>query len=258
VLHDRSFVDDPTRIFRGIRYENRYGFRMDAATTQLAHACVEHGLVAEVSPARIRDELVLLLEEETTIDHSLERLAELGVAQALHGGLAADADAARIVHRGRDLARSFDVDVPTWRIGLAALARNLGGADARRWLDALKIARRDAAAIAGSVTIAPKLIALAGDGATPASELVLLAEPHAPDAPLFALALDDLEPLRRYFTDLRHVRLEVTGADLASMGLPESPRVGEILGELRRRKLDGELRGRATELEAARELVGAA
>ncbi len=91
-----------------------------------------------------------------------------------------------------------------------------------------------------------------------ASDLVLLAEPHAPDAPLFALALQDLEPLRRYFTDLRHVRLEVTGGDLASLGLAESPRVGEILGELRRRKLDGELDGRTAELEAARELVSAA
>ena len=52
------------------------------------------------------------------------------------------------------------------------------------------------------------------------------------------------------------MRLEISGADLAQLGLGESPRVGEILGELRRRKLNGELDGRESELEAARELIG--
>src|SRR5439155_21270735 len=43
VLHNLSFIDDPTRIFRAIRYENRYGFRMDAHTERLARSCVEMG-----------------------------------------------------------------------------------------------------------------------------------------------------------------------------------------------------------------------
>jgi hypothetical protein len=51
------------------------------------------------------------------------------------------------------------------------------------------------------------------------------------------------------------VRLELTGTDLAELGLPESPRVGEILEELRRRKLRGELDGRRAELDAARALI---
>ena len=50
----------------------------------------------------------------------------------------------------------------------------------------------------------------------------------------------------------------MAGAELAELGLGESPRVGEILAELRRRKLDGELDGREAELAAARELIAAA
>ena len=53
------------------------------------------------------------------------------------------------------------------------------------------------------------------------------------------------------------MRLEVDGTDLAELGLAESPRVGEVLAELRRRKLNGELDGRDSELAAARELIGA-
>ena len=86
--------------------------------------------------------------------------------------------------------------------------------------------------------------------------MVALAESYAPDTPLFALALQELPALRCYFADLRGIRLEVTGTDLAQLGLGESPRVGEVLAELRRRKLNGELDGRESELAAARELIG--
>ena len=115
--------------------------------------------------------------------------------------------------------------------------------------------RRDADRIAQAVTIGPRLVErLRGDAPQP-SEIVAVAEPHAPDAPLFALALDDLEPLHDYFERLRDVRLEVSGADLAQLGIGESPQVGEILAELRRRKLNGQLDGRDSELAAARELI---
>jgi len=73
---------------------------------------------------------------------------------------------------------------------------------------------------------------------------------------IFALALTGSPRLHEYFERLRGVRLDISGADLAGLGLGESPRVGEILGELRRRKLNGELDGRESELEAARELIG--
>jgi hypothetical protein len=129
-------------------------------------------------------------------------------------------------------------------------------ADLAGWLERLKVRRREADLIAAAVTVGPRLVErLRGD--EPPSEVVGLAEPYAPDAPLFALALADVEALHRYFAELRDVRLEVTGADLARLGLGESPLVGQILAELRRRKLDGELDGRDSELQAARELVRA-
>ena len=78
---------------------------------------------------------------------------------------------------------------------------------------------------------------------------------RAPDAPLLALALGEAPGARRWFAELRDVRLEISGRDLAELGLAESPRVGEVLEELRRRKLRGELDGRAAELAAARELI---
>jgi hypothetical protein len=82
--------------------------------------------------------------------------------------------------------------------------------------------------------------------------------PYDPDGALLALAGAE-EPARgrlvRYFEELRRVRLEISGGDLAELGLVESPRVGAVLAELLRRKVNGELDGKSAELEAARELL---
>ncbi len=253
VLHNLSFIDDPTRIFRAIRYENRYGFRMDEHTVRLARGTIEMGLVGDLSSARLRDELEALLEEGE-IEHSILRLAELGADRAIHPHLAADEEAVALVRRLAELSAQYGLEVPSWRRGLAVLARRLPPDEVYGWLQRLKVRRRDAEQIAAAVTVGPRLVERLQNGAEPA-EVVALAEPYAPDAPLFALGLADLEPLHVYFERLKDIQLDVTGADLAELGLEESPRVGEILAELRRRKLNGELDGRDSELAAARELI---
>jgi tRNA nucleotidyltransferase (CCA-adding enzyme) len=255
VLHNLSFIDDPTRIFRAIRYENRYGFRMDEHTLGLARGCIEMGLVGDLSSARLRDELVALLEEGD-VEHSILRLAELGADRAIHRHLAADEEAVTLLARLRALAQQYEVEVPAWRLGLIALARKLPPDEVYGWLQRLKMRRRDTEQIAAAVTVGPRIVERLRDQDVEPAEIAALADRYAPDAPLFALALADLEPLHAYFRGLRDVRLEVSGTDLADLGLAESPRVGEILAELRRRKLNGELDGRESELEAARELIG--
>ena len=104
------------------------------------------------------------------------------------------------------------------------------------------------------MTVGPKLAERLARDRAPAA-VAEVADRLPEDALLFALALEDSDALRSWFRSLRDVRLEVTGRDLAELGLGESPRVGEVLAELRRRKLNGELDGRESELDAARELI---
>ena len=253
VLHPRSFIDDPTRIFRAVRYENRLGFRMDEETVALAHDSVGTGHVGDLTPARLREELIALFGEGE-VGHTIERIHELGLDEAIHPHLAADAETVALLDRLTALDLEFELGVPAWRLGFAVLARRLPPDEVLEWLRSLKLRRRDAELIAAAVTVGPRLAELLQDAAP--ADVVALADPHAPDAPLYALALADLEPLRDYFRRLRGVRLELTGTDLAELGMAESPRVGEILAELRRRKLNGELESRDEELDAARELIG--
>jgi tRNA nucleotidyltransferase (CCA-adding enzyme) len=231
ILHPASFTDDPTRILRAVRYETRLGFRMDPDTERLARAGMTG--VALLTPARFREEIVALLSEEL-IAHTLERLADFA---------ATSADVA-LVQRVDALRDELDPDAPRWRARLAVIAREHPGLIQR-----LGLRREDQRAVEAAVALASRLV-----GATDPVEITDLAG-KAPEGALLALAEHDSPALRAWFTRLRGVRLEVTGADLAELGVPESPRVGEILEELRRRKLRGELDGRQAELAAARTLI---
>jgi tRNA nucleotidyltransferase (CCA-adding enzyme) len=256
VLHNLSFIDDPTRIFRGIRYEARHGFRFEEHTARLLRGCIEMGLVGDLSSSRLRDELTALLEDPGA-PAGIRRLGELGADHAIHPRLRGDDDSAELFSRACSLRDELAIDVPTWRIGLAALARELTSEEAYDWLDRITVRRRDADRIVGAVTVAPRVVERLRSERLDPSQVVALADPFAPDAPLFALALDDRAELRDYFERLRDVRLEIGGADLIELGLAESPQIGEILGEIRKRKLNGELDGRDAELAAARELIAA-
>ena len=98
VLHNLSFIEDPTRIFRAVRYENRYGFRMDEQTKAFAKSCVEMHLVGDLSSVRLREELIPLLSE-SDVEWTLGRLFELGVAREVHPKLATGVKTIALVKR---------------------------------------------------------------------------------------------------------------------------------------------------------------
>lgn len=78
VLHNLSFVEDPTRMIRGIRFEQRYNFRMEERTLELLKKNLEENYLERVSGARIRQEIEKILEEKEPIK-AFRRMAELGV-----------------------------------------------------------------------------------------------------------------------------------------------------------------------------------
>jgi tRNA nucleotidyltransferase (CCA-adding enzyme) len=246
VLHEGSFVDDPTRIFRAAQYEGRLGFRMDPKTETLALMAVPQ--VRSLSGARVREELAAILVEERA-PAILRRLRQLGVDEALDPALRFPEEGA-LLERLRHLSEQYQ-PLPAWELGFLAIAPPPG------WLDELKVSRPAVTRIEAAVQEAPLLRSrLRRLNLTPA-EVVDAIEGTGPDTPLLALAQEDLQALHDYFLRLRDVHIELTGDDLAALGLGESPRVGEVLAELRRRKLNGELDSRAAEIAMARELIAA-
>jgi tRNA nucleotidyltransferase (CCA-adding enzyme) len=83
-LHSLSFVDDPTRMLRAIRFEQRFGFRIEERTLHLLTEALQ--LISRVSGDRIRHEIDHILDEERAVQ-MLARLHDLGLLKAIHPDL---------------------------------------------------------------------------------------------------------------------------------------------------------------------------
>jgi tRNA nucleotidyltransferase (CCA-adding enzyme) len=231
VLHDASFVDDPTRLHRMARYAARLGFEVERHTRALAAAAVAGGALATVSGPRIGSELRLAAGEPDALA-ALSCMAELGLVPAAAHPLSVFADAlALLPHDGRaDL-----LVLGAWQVGrFAALGFS---ASELTVLDRL---------------VRAKELAVDACSAGRPSALRTLLDVEPVEAVALAGALGAREPVRTYLDVLRHVRLSITGADLLAAGVPEGPEVGRRLRAALAARVDGEASaGRDDELGAA-------
>ena len=247
ILHERSFIDDPTRLLRAVRYEARLGFRLEDETERLAREG-DH-LLETVSAHRMRDELMDLLGE-VEVGRAVQRLWDLGLdLQGLRVAKPHDAElvasaALACSETGADRALT----------SLAALlvhdADGLAG-----WVESLGLRRGNRDRVLAAARQAPGLIApLRAELPPSAVHALLRCEP--PETLALALALGaPARPVLRFLADLRDVHLEITGTDLVEAGVERSPAIGAALDEVLRRKLDGEVSGRDEELRLALEIA---
>lgn len=259
VLHERSFIDDPTRLLRLARYRARLRFEPEPATAALAERALAAGALLTVSRARIGAELRLALGEAGA-PAALASMGRLGVLAALPSGLRFD----------RELAeRALALLPPDGRRDLllmASLLLHLTIMPARDpepllfgTLDELEFTAADRERTMRTALAAPSLVRTIALAATP-SQLHDALSVHTPEAIALAGALaGDGAPgaaaaARQWFERVRGVRLLINGDDLIAAGVPAGPEIGRRLAAALARKLDGELQdGREAELRAALE-----
>ena len=255
VLHNLSFIEDPTRILRAIRYESRYGLRMDEHTLNLARACCAMDLVGDLSSARLRDELVSLLDEQK-VDFALHRAEELGVWPAIHGRLRVDGHTRRLVRRADELraAHGLEREAPRWRLRLVWLLRDLDPEEIAAWAARMRVRAQDASVLERALVVGRRLLDRIARQPGEA-ELYDLAAGEPLEAVLAAMTLDEsgiaADRLAHFLDVSRHVRLDIAGADLLEMGYSSGPRMGEVLRSVLHLKLNGVVGGREEELTAA-------
>jgi tRNA nucleotidyltransferase (CCA-adding enzyme) len=258
VLHPGSFRDDPTRLFRAVRYAARLGFALDAETEGLARDAIAAGLVGELSGARLRAEIVALLGEAAeTVTPALDRGADLGLLAAAHPALAAAGERGPRIASLDTVIERFGLRLPAWRARLGLLADDRSEGRVAGLTDRLRLRRSDADCVRAAATASARVGERLAAATTPADVAELL-DPLPLDAAavLVALGGDGARAAELYLGRLRGIRLEIDGTVLRDeLGLAQSPRVGEVLAELLRRKRNGQLADRGSELEAARELV---
>lgn len=248
VLHGSSFVDDPTRLLRALRYAARLGFALEAETERLAREAIDQGALATVSGPRVRDELLDLLAEHEA-PRALELMAALRLERGLHPELVVDPELVASAKLG---AVETGADPALTALGALCSA---APEQLRGWVGQLGLEAAARDAVVRSAERAPVLVARFGGELRP-SRLHALLAPEPPEALALALGMGaPAEPVLRYVSRLSSVRLEITGDDLIAAGVAESPVVGYALAQTLARKLDGDLDGREQELAAALELA---
>jgi tRNA nucleotidyltransferase (CCA-adding enzyme) len=244
VLHDRSFLDDPTRLLRLARYASRLGFRTEPATLALARAALGEGALATVSGPRVGTELRLLAREPDPVA-ALATLHELGIDRAIHPAFGLTDEGL-----ARDAIGLLPPDGRRDRVALAAAARAVEAGELRAKLDALGFEAADRDAIVAAAGGAPALAERLERAARP-SEIAHAVAGAGVEAVVLAGALGAEEPARTWLERLRHIELEIDGDDLLDAGVPQGPAIGRGLTAALAAKLDGQAVGRDAELDAA-------
>jgi tRNA nucleotidyltransferase (CCA-adding enzyme) len=251
VLHEKSFVDDATRIWRAVRYERRLDFTIEPGTLALIKRDIN--CLDTVSGDRIRHELELVLKEEMP-EKALRRAGELGALQKIHPALQGDdwLDETFNTAAGQSVS-----GLPHPYLYLALLAYRLSEPETEALIGYLRLPKEAAQALRDTAAIRGKINELSLPGQAPSRVYEIL---HG--CSLVAIEANALgagsetaaEHIELYMNVLRHVNSTLTGGDLLKLGVPKGPRIKETLQRLRAARLDGKIDSRKEEEEMVRRM----
>ena len=269
-LHDRSFVDDPTRMMRAVRYEQRFGFRIDRDTQDAMTVALAAGHMDAVSGDRWRHELERILDEANPFAPLL-RAAGLGLLAGLH-----PAFGKLFVNDGAGLRRLAEsAPTPSASSGQAltlprrereqlkdecwvALFSPLAAAEGESVIGRLRLSGRRATLGRDTIGLRESEAQIRAVAGRP-SQLARMLEGRelAAVSAWAGLTADPVvaEALRHYERQLRFMKPELSGTALVGMGVPQGPMVGAILARLRDARLDGTVKSGEEETALARELL---
>jgi tRNA nucleotidyltransferase (CCA-adding enzyme) len=253
ILHTLSFVEDPTRILRAVRFARRYGFRLEPESWACARTAVDEGFLNRVTIERLRHELVLILQEP----HSGGALADLHALGALERLLPGVALTDELLER-LDRANLLEGEVPEiavaaalWVVKLMLLLHGLPLPEGYLLATRLKLKREHAQPLLHALACWRMALDVATAPGATLAEVVRTLSDWTPDGLLLLYLLGGGEMVTRYWQEWRHVRLAITGSDLIAAGVPEGPRIRRALARVLGARLDGAAPDRETQLALA-------
>ena len=262
VLHAGSFEDDPTRIFRAIRFEQRFGFRLERTTSRLLAQAASTNLIQQLSGPRLQNEILLLFAEHDPV-RAIARLAQLKLLRFLHRRLCYTTNVKRVVASfPKALAwwtRRFPdsaIDRPI--VYLMALSSESSPVVVAAMIRRLALSRVHAENVStGGRQVDRALKKLTNTGTVRRSQIFRLLADLSDEALVLLLAKQvsmqhgvRLSLLKRHlvgYVKNRTIKTALTGRDLQAMGLEPGPQYRTILGKLLDARIDGMITTEAEE-----------
>jgi tRNA nucleotidyltransferase (CCA-adding enzyme) len=264
VLHTLSFLEDPTRALRAVRFATRFGFAIGAQTERLIENAARMGLYARLSGKRLYTELTHLLADADPVE-GIAALGRLGVLAGIEPAFGDGAAALPPMARAAEALAWFRLQfvgrpISAPRVYLmtlgsileparrAALRERLDvpGRLAQTWAKWEDLPERAEAAVGPRPADDPVAVDRCLGGA-PAEVLVYVMAVTGSEAVKEAVSL--------YLSHIAEVRTALTGEDLKALGLEPGPRYREILSALRDARIEGRVASREDEIRWCREYL---
>jgi tRNA nucleotidyltransferase (CCA-adding enzyme) len=269
VLHNLSFVEDPTRVFRAIRFEQRLGFQIGKHTQNLMKNAVRMGFMDRLSGGRIFSELILILQEGDPIP-ALRRMRDFNLFEFFHPHLKFAEEADHLFEQIHHVVSWFDLlfleeRYERWLIYFYGLIDFLkqGNIDeiCQRLAINEKIRNR---VVEGKRRADQALLQIFSwinlDFQPRRSEIYTVLDPLSTEAKLFMMAKTTQMTTRRYislyFTQLKDMKPLLGGKDLIRMGIKPGPSIRKTLTDLLKARLDEQVITRQDEMEYISKSVG--
>jgi tRNA nucleotidyltransferase (CCA-adding enzyme) len=254
VLHNLSFVEDPTRAFRAVRFSERFGFRISKHTENLMKSALKLNLFERLSGTRIYDELALTFQETEPV-LSLKSLAHYGLLKVIHPDLLFSDSLEKTLQSTHESLAWFDLlfleeGIDRSRVYIMALISDLEREKRKAALKRLSTPQKDV-----------KLIL---DGLDESAEVIRQLRTRDPVKIYKVLKLIDLETIiytmavsrnreiqkaiSRYLLELRNIKTHLRGKDFMKMGITPGPIYSEIMNALLEKKLQGLIESREDEI----------
>ena len=269
VLHDGSFQDDPTRIFRAIRFEQRFGFRLEPATLRLLAQAASTNLIQRLSGPRLQNEILLLFTERDPV-RAIARLEQLKLLRFLHRRLSYTKNVQQTVTAVHSelawwLRRFQDSVIGRPIVYLMALSSESSPAVVAAMIRRLALSREQAKKMnIGRHRVDRALKRLTGKGKLQPSKVYRLLAKFSDEALILLLAKQRITQsglrglLKRQlvaYMKNRAMKTVLTGRDLQAMGLLPGPQYTTILGKLLDARIDGTVATEADERVLAQRLL---
>jgi len=236
ILHEKSFIDDATRIWRGLRYEQRLDFQLEKRTLELLKRDIP--MLDTISSDRIRYELECIFQEAEP-EKVLRRADELGVLQKLHPALKSND---QLEDKFKAVRKLISPNSPPFGLYLALLAYHLSGKESERLTAYLRLPKAVAQVLRDTNALKVKIKTLVYPELSH-SNIYRLLHDFSPSA-IAASSLFSASPTARqhmevFLHELRYIKPVLNGDDLIRMGITPGPQIKEILQRLYEARLDG-------------------
>jgi tRNA nucleotidyltransferase (CCA-adding enzyme) len=262
VIHNLSFVEDPTRAFRAVRFEQRYNFRIGPQTERLIKIAVKEGIFERLSGKRIFNELKHMLSEKNAY-RMVKRMEELGILKYIHPKLKCDSEIEEVFENVREVLAWYELlfkrrQPEAWLVNMMALLFRLDLSEVDELARWFNLSSRERDILLQGISQWKKVIEKLKETKDTVENYRLL-RPYAIESLLFFLAMVDEDEIRQkigmYLMELMDIRIEVSGKDVLNFGVNPGPIVGKLLEKVLEAKVRGDVRTKEEELNLLKRLI---